>query len=270
MQTRAGLAVLAVLTIVGMGVLPGVGFAATTAAMEVHQLGAAPLVGSPLAGASLYYSYNWAGYFAQNTSPNVNNTVTKVWGTWVQPTINCANGKTAIMAMWVGIDGATDGTVEQTGSIGQCVKSVASYYVWWELYPKNAVQPISTVALAAGDTVTASVTALTSGAFKMTIAVGASSFTKTAKQSGTALRADAECVVERPSGSSGLFNLAKFTTASFSVCGATISGHSGSIESFGQVGKIDMVNNADTKIIAKTTNAGKKGAFSVDWLGYGG
>jgi len=264
MQTRAGWAVLAALVIAGTAILPGVGFATSLAANEAHALGAAPLTGS-----TLYDSYNWAGYFAQNTSPNVNYTVTKVSGTWVQPAVNCANGKTAIMAMWVGIDGATDGTVEQTGSIGQCAKGVATYYVWWELYPKNSVQPISSITVHAGDTITASVTFVAkSGAFKMTIADGASSFSKTASQSGTAYRADAECIVERPSNGVTLYSLAKFTTASFSACSATINGHTASIQKFGQVGQIDMVNNADTKVIASTSKAGTGGSFTVTWKGY--
>jgi hypothetical protein len=264
MQTRAGWALLAALAMVATAVLPGVGLAAATVSTEVQHLGATPMVGS-----TLYYSYNWAGYFAQNTSPVVNNTVTKVSGTWVQPAVNCAGNATALTAVWVGIDGATDTTVEQTGSIAQCVGGVASYYVWWELYPLNAVQPIKTITVHAGDTITASVTyKAVSGKFAMTVADGSASFTKNAAQSGT-LRASAECIVERPSGNHGLFSLAKFTTATFSSCTATISGHSGSITSFGQVGKINMVNNADTKVIAVTSNAkAKTGSFTVTWKGY--
>ncbi len=267
MQTRAGWVVLASLAIIGTAVLPGVGFATATLALEEHGLSASPMTTSSTAS-TLYYSSNWAGYFAETSASTVKDTVTKVSGTWVQPAVNCANGKTAIMAMWVGIDGATDSTVEQTGSIGQCVKGVASYYVWWELYPLNAVQPIKKITLAAGDTVTASVTWKSGNKFTMTIAVGSSSFTKTGTQSGTALRENAECIVERPSGSSGFYSLAKFTTASFSSCTATISGSSGAIGTFGVVGQIDMENNAGTKVIASTGTVNSSGGFTVTWKGY--
>ena len=267
MQTRRGLAILASLVIIGTAVLPGVGFATATLSMGAHGIGASP-TGLTATTPTKYNSTNWAGYFAETSSSTVKDTVSYVSGTWVQPAVNCANGKTAIMAMWVGIDGATDSTVEQTGSIGQCVSGVASYYVWWELYPKNAVQPITSITLAAGNTVTASVTWNSANSFTMKIAVGSHSFSKTASQKGTALRENAECIVERPSGSSGLYSLAKFTKASFSACSATISGTTGAIGTFGVVGQINMVNNAGTKFIATTGSANSKGGFTVTWKGY--
>jgi len=264
MYARAGGVVLVLLALVGATFLTGMGATVASAAVSTGHPGAAPME-----AVADYTSENWAGYFAQNTAGSVNHTVTSVSGTWVQPAVNCANGKTAIMVMWVGIDGATDLTVEQTGSLAQCVAGVASYYVWWELYPKNAIQEIKTITVHAGDTITGSVTySSATKKFTMEVADGASTFSKTATQKGT-LRNSAECIVERPGKSAtALYSLAKFTTASFSSCTATISGSSGAIGTFPQVGSITMLGNNDKTVIAETSALTSNTAFTVTWKGY--
>jgi Peptidase A4 family len=224
---------------------------------------------SPLRGSTLYDSTNWAGYFATNTASNVNYTVTYVSGTWTVPTVTCKSG-TAITSMWVGIDGAISDTVEQTGTSSQCSGTTASYNAWWELYPLNAEQPISSITVHAGDSISASVTYSSStGKFTMAITDGTHSFSKTATQSGT-LRNSAECIVERPSGSSGLYRLAKFASpAQFATCTATINGASGAIGSFPVVGQIDMVNSGGTIIASTSALSSNQSTFSVTWKGYG-
>jgi hypothetical protein len=263
MAGRSRWAVLAALTMVTAALLSGVGFAAASASTVTSHSFA-----GPSAGTTNYTSSNWAGYFAQWKVGHTNGSVTRVTGTWVQPTLNCASGGTAITAIWVGIDGAAGGsmTVEQTGSLGECISGVASYYVWWELYPLNSVQIISGITPHAGDTITANVTFSTSThKFTMSIKDGTKSFSKTAGQSGT-LRNSAECIVERPSNGVSLYNLAKFGTATFSTCTATIAGSSGGIGSFPQVGWIDMMGT--TKVIAQTSALTSQKAFSVTWKGY--
>ena len=56
---------------------------------------------------------------------------------------------------WVGIDGWTDGTVEQTGTLEWRFESTASYYTWGEMYPTNGIQTVG-ITVAPGDAVTAS------------------------------------------------------------------------------------------------------------------
>jgi hypothetical protein len=263
MQTKIVWTALAALAMVAVAILPGGAHAAAPATLPA----AHPSVGVRV-GSTLFTSSNWAGYVAQNTSGSTNFSVTKVSAHWVQPAVSCANPATAIVVIWVGIDGAFSNTVEQTGSYAQCVGGSASYLVWWELYPKNSIQPISTISVKAGDTITASVVySSTSGKYTMKVADGTKSFSKTATQTGT-LRSSAECIVERPSSGTSLYDLANFSKATISGCTATINGHSGAIGSFPQVDQINMVGNNGVTVIATTSALTSKKTFTVTWNGY--
>jgi hypothetical protein len=43
-------------------------------------------------------------------------------------------------AVWVGLDGATDSTVEQAGVAAVCVNSKISYYDWYDMAPNGSVK----------------------------------------------------------------------------------------------------------------------------------
>jgi hypothetical protein len=244
--------------------LPGLAVAATPlSTIAVHPSGALLRAGPTPATAT-----NWAGYVAENTTGSINFSVTKISAKWVQPAVNCSNLLTAIVVIWVGIDGASSNTVEQDGSYAQCVAGTASYSLWWELYPKNSIQTISTITVKAGDTITGSVVySSVSGKYAMKVADGTHSFTKVGTQTGT-LRSSAECIVERPSGGSGLFDLANFGSATFSTCTATINGHSGGIGSFPNVFNVTMLGNNGVTVIATTSSLTANRSFSVTWKGY--
>lgn len=62
------------------------------------------------------------------------------------PSVNCADSTIgtsgyALVADWVGLDGLTNGTAEQTGVNGYCTSTSrpATYYAWYEMYPLPAV-----------------------------------------------------------------------------------------------------------------------------------
>jgi len=246
-----------VLTLIAL--MGGVGIVAAIPSAAGH-VAAAP--GQTLRMLSHTSSSNWAGYAASTTT---HGTVSKVSGSWVEPAVSCTS-TTALAAFWVGIDGFNSGTVEQTGTLAQCYLGAASYYAWWEMYPLNAVQPISTMTISAGDHFTATVTHKTGGTFTMyikDITTGAS-FSKTATQSGTN-RTSAECIAEAPSGSGGLFHLAKFGTVTFSSCTATISGKSGGIGTFGTVWAITMTSSVAGKDKATVSSLTSNKTFHVTW-----
>lgn len=119
-------------------------------------------VGAPLHGTGTVHevttdgvtqlkSTNWSGY----GDPGANNSFSAVSGTWVEPTATCGS-TTSLAAFWVGLDGLSDSTVEQDGTIIECVGGAAAYYDWWETYPGNAVQIIHNVS--PGDSISAKVT----------------------------------------------------------------------------------------------------------------
>jgi hypothetical protein len=95
-------------------------------------------------------SPNWAGYVAYGTRFRY------VQATFKVPKLDCRKTPgTAVASEWVGLDGAGSHSVEQDGIAAQCSHDAASYYAWWETFPKPPVYPRWRVS--AGDTVRASV-----------------------------------------------------------------------------------------------------------------
>src|SRR5262249_704814 len=78
-------------------------------------------------------SSNWSRY------ANTGRTLTDVKGSWTQPSATCSSGQTAYSSFWVGIDGDTTNTVEQTGTDADCASGTPTYYAWYEMYPKFPV-----------------------------------------------------------------------------------------------------------------------------------
>jgi Peptidase A4 family len=85
-------------------------------------------------------SVNWSGYADIETGSS---TATYVAGSWTMPAVTCPTApyqnQDAFMVNWVGIDGATNSTVEQLGSGAQCFEGVTYYYVWYEMFPAGTV-----------------------------------------------------------------------------------------------------------------------------------
>jgi peptidase A4-like protein len=208
-------------------------------------------------------SLNWAGY----ADTAANGKVTAVTGAWTEPTVTCPKHGSPLAVFWVGIDGFNSNTVEQTGTLAQCSHGAASYSAWWELFPLNSIQTISTITVKAGDSITASVTFSTAG-FTMAITdVNASqSFSITATQSGTA-RSSSECIAERPSIGGHLSPLANFGKMTFSSCNSTIGGTTAGIgASTVTANAITMVDSRGLTLakVSSTTNSGA--TFSVTWV----
>ncbi|MBV8050138.1 MAG: hypothetical protein JOZ80_03045, partial [Acidobacteriaceae bacterium] len=85
-------------------------------------------------------SLNWSGFADIEGGSK---TISSVSGEWVIPYVQCPSGNYkytgAYTVNWVGIDGATNGTVEQLGSGTQCFEGVEYYYVWYEMFPAGTV-----------------------------------------------------------------------------------------------------------------------------------
>src|ERR1044071_5102244 len=82
-------------------------------------------------------STNWSGYAVTG------NRFTSVSASWTQPSVTCS--ATAYSSFWVGLDGDTSNTVEQTGTDADCSGSTPQYYAWYEMYPKFPVNLKGTV-----------------------------------------------------------------------------------------------------------------------------
>src|SRR2546429_9286389 len=74
-------------------------------------------------------SSNWAGYAA------FNGRYTTVSASWRQPTASCTSA-TTYSSFWVGLDGYSSNTVEQTGTSADCSGGTPRYSAGYEMNPK--------------------------------------------------------------------------------------------------------------------------------------
>lgn len=219
-------------------------------------------------------SSNWAGYAVTGAKGSV----TFVNGSWTVPSVTgCTGGSSSYSSFWVGIDGYSSSSVEQTGTDSDCHGATPSYYAWYEFYPKPS-HVISTLTIHPGDIVYAQVAYSTKG-FSCTIkdVTTGKSFSTTAKV--RAQRTSAEWIAEAPSSSGGVLPLANFGTVGFgydytalpSTSSATVSGTTGLLGSFTTAVAIDMVGAHNAALTKASTSAlsTDSTSFSVTWKAAG-
>jgi Peptidase A4 family len=233
-------------------------------------------------GATNSTSTNWSGYAVTGA------TFTDVKGTWVQPTANCSsttasptNGKgngnghgnghggggggqsqSSYSSFWVGLDGYSSNTVEQTGTDADCNGTTPVYYGWYEFYPAfpvNFANPVSP-----GDVINAEVS-VAGGTVTITLQDATKGWTQHATQSsfGYAL-SSAEWIAEAPS-SGKVLPLANFGTVNFSNASAVGGGKSGSISDFTS-DPLTMVTTSGVTKAAPSGLSSRGSAFSVTWF----
>jgi hypothetical protein len=165
-------------------------------------------------------SPNWAGYATVSAKDG---TFRSVSASWTQPKATCSS-LAAKADFWIGIDGVNSPkekspNVQQTGTEVDCKGGKATYFAWYEMWPKqepgvpykNPVKP--------GDVMQASVTADGSGHFALRIADATQHWSRTAPTAQTintsAKLNTAEVVVEAPDGIPSV-PLANFGRVTFS------------------------------------------------------
>jgi Peptidase A4 family len=191
-------------------------------------------------------SANWSGYAAAtNLNDPQTGSVTAVSGSWIVPTATASSARgTSYSAVWVGIDGFSDSTVEQIGTSQDVVNGTAQYQVWYEMYSSGKQQPeqvISGMTIEPGDSISASVQYISSGAhagdFLLSIIDNTrandsfSIYVSSAQtQSPTAEMSSAEWIVEAPSLGNNVAALADFGSVTFTSATATIDGVTGPVD----------------------------------------
>ncbi|HEY1919047.1 MAG TPA: G1 family glutamic endopeptidase [Streptosporangiaceae bacterium] len=85
-------------------------------------------------GLPIQYSGNWSGYIALPKPHDVKN-FRGISASYNVPSANCGVTPTAFAYQWVGLDGDTNGTVEQDGVASYCVSGSPTYFAWSEMYP---------------------------------------------------------------------------------------------------------------------------------------
>ena len=202
-------------------------------------------------------SSNWSGYAAHGGADSF----TSVSATWVQPAAQCTSQR-AYSAFWVGLDGYTSATVEQTGSEADCLAGSPAYYAWYEMYPAYPVyftNPVSP-----GDHFTASVTA-SGDVFTLNIADSTQGWQQSITESlASAQKSSAEVIVEAPccNGAGNILKLADFGTMKFKHADANGSPIGDSTPSKINMAPIGGGSNTDT---TGALSDGDK--FTVTWDG---
>lgn len=207
-------------------------------------------------GATTVDSTNWSGYALDGGTYN------SVTTTWTQPAVNCSQTPNSYAAFWAGLDGYSSSTVEQDGTLAECVSGggrhnrtqTAEYFGWYETYPNPMYQFGGTVR--PGDQMTSTVTASSSTSFTLVLTDATQGWSKTTNQTlrSPAALSSAEVIAEAPSSNFGVLPLADFGTMDFS---------SSSIVGSSAIG-IDMITSRGAaEATPGPLNSG--GGFSVTW-----
>jgi hypothetical protein len=228
--------------------------------MVPSRLGPSPANG----GATAEPSYNWSGFADQESASK---TISSVSGQWVIPYVECPSGpyqyQDAFIAQWVGIDGFSNGTVEQLGTATQCFEGVTYYYVWYEMFPAGTIEE-GTVACIndnvdcpqPGDRVAASVTVAAGGNYTLSLTDFSrpqESFSvKATCAPATCVDSSAEWIVERPAFDLPfgfqILPLVDFFQTSMSNGTLTSGGKTTDIEDFkdGTVYDLSIIDDSDS------------------------
>src|SRR5580658_7697263 len=213
-------------------------------------------------------SENWSGYAVLGTS------FTSAKGSWTVPTVTCSKTPNSYAAFWVGLDGYSSTTVEQTGTDSDCDGTSPSYYAWYEFYPAGSVE-ITSVPVSPGNQMSASVT-YSGSEFTITITneTTGKSYSKSSRVSG-AKRSSAEWIAEAPccTNRGGILPLSDFGTVSLGndytgISGtndATDSSVSGPIGDFSTWEKIIMATSSGTDEAVPSVLTSDGTSFDVVW-----
>jgi len=160
-------------------------------------------------------------------------TFTEVSGQWKTPEVTCTK-EDRLTVEWVGIDGVSDQTVEQDGTLDWCFEDTALYFTWYEMAPD---QPITIVgsSLQPDDRITATVSRSgTSYTLSVTDSTHpANSFSTTAScDAATCLDTSVEWIAERPSIALGVVPLADFGRWRLTHATETANGTPGTIATY--------------------------------------
>ncbi len=214
-------------------------------------------------------SLNWSGYAAATSlqRPEVGS-VNAVSGSWTVPHITRSTSSHTYSSTWVGIDGYSNGTVEQIGTEQDWVNSRQQNYAWFEMYPQGSYEIVG-FPVNAGDSISARVTYISNGRFNLTIINNTHRVSFTVPQAYTtsrsAQRSSAEWILEAPY-LDGVLPLADFGVAFFTNCTATINGTTGAINNIHwhyDPLTMETANSIVKSLPSSLMSAGE--AFSLTW-----
>jgi hypothetical protein len=223
---------------------------------------ATPNLSAGPAGTDQDASFNWSGYADTSSTAN---TFTAVSATWREPYTFCTPEQ-RWASFWVGLDGYTNGTVEQDGTVAYCFEGRAYYFTWWEMFPTGTVEVGPT--LQPGDLISASVTRTgTSYTLAVTDYNDPSDSFSTVQTCSVCENTSAEWIAERPEFPIGITPLTYFSDWGVSRASQTSDSVTGSIAAGPDPTRITMIDATSTYSLAIASGLSRGGsAFSAHWL----
>src|ERR1017187_1834952 len=197
---------------------------------------------------------NWAGYVAAtNLLVPLKHSVTDVQGSWRVPSVTSSGTLDTSSAIWVGIDGDTDNTVEQIGTEQDWTAGAPVYYAWFEMYPAGGYM-VPTFTPQPGDQISAEVQFVSKNKFILSISNLTQNIGFSITKNRSAKRTSAEWIVEAPF-YRHILPLADFGTVTFSACSATITGVVGAInDGSWQSEGLTMENPLSSTVLAQQSS----------------
>jgi hypothetical protein len=189
-------------------------------------------------------SSNWSGYV------DTGSTFTAVSASWVVPAVQSSTPSLS-SGTWIGIDGASNSALIQTGTAQITAGGQTAYYDWYELLPSA---PINLESVSPGDEMHASIVETSTGNWAITITDATSEQTNVINVAYNDPQASAEWIEEAPTSDTGQqTSLAEFGTVQFSGISETSTNQSAVIQT-----PVEMVDISGNPIATPgpLTNAG--------------
>ncbi|MDB5188292.1 MAG: hypothetical protein JWO50_812 [Candidatus Kaiserbacteria bacterium] len=162
-------------------------------------------------------SRNWAGY-AMNSAPNY----TSVSGTWTIPAVPVSS-QTSGDATWVGIGGVSNQDLIQAGTDAIVADGSLTYEAWYEMIPD--AQIFVPLPIAAGDSVSVTITEQTPGTWAITITNNTTGKVFQKSVAYNSSHASAEWIEEMPSVNNGdILPIDSFGSVTFTNATAVSNG----------------------------------------------
>jgi hypothetical protein len=220
-------------------------------------------------GIPISYSSNWSGYLALPESGSGKAKSFKyVSASYSVPSVNCSATNYAFSYHWVGLDGWTDGTVEQDGVGSFCDDGTPDYFAWYDMYPAGVTEEFS---VNPGDAITSSVTYDGSGEYTMQLTdqTSGQAFDQEVACASTCPRSSAEVITEgytlSPYAGTADFGEEHYDTATVQSAGGTSGGltstHWSTVESIALGGTTGDTDTEPGPLFKAT----KQSAFPVTW-----
>jgi hypothetical protein len=208
---------------------------------------------------------NWAGYVVANSLDKpTKHTVTDVKGSWQVPAVASSGFDDSASAVWVGIDGNTDNTVEQLGTEQDWSSGAPNYYAWFEMFPGPGFQ-ILDFPVSPGDQISAEVQYLGKNKFNLMITNMTQNVGFSIVKKRSAKCTSAEWIVEAPYYHK-LLRLADFGSVTFTGCSATVLDETGPVDDAAWQNEgltMEPTPTVTTAVPSALTDGGT--SFTVTW-----